>query len=225
MNCPDCGQENLDTARFCVKCGYQFRTAQVAQTSRLDAALGARATLDQPDDASDDLPPPPPDFGRISTAPTRGETAQLHEQTNTQEFKPRDFLLMIVDDTPDTLVVTSLHLQQAGYRVISASNGEEALKIAEVSSPDLILMDIGMPGLDGLGATRRLREHPTLRLIPVVALTAFSTEGFRRAAYDAGCDGYLTKPVDFNRLDELVRRLLPVRRAPNDAETGDDFDE
>jgi two-component system chemotaxis response regulator CheY len=70
-----------------------------------------------------------------------------------------------------------------------------------------------MPGLDGLGATRRLREHPVLRLVPVVAVTAFSTDGFRRAAYDAGLDGYLTKPVDFERLNELVRRLLPVRRA------------
>jgi two-component system cell cycle response regulator DivK len=227
MNCPDCGQENLDTARFCVKCGYQFRTARVAETSRLDVSRVVPGTFPPTEIEEDDLPPPPPppDFGQISTAPTRGETGRLHEQANTQEFKPRDFLLMIVDDTPDTLVVTSLYLQQAGFRVISASNGEEALKIAEVSSPDLILMDIGMPGLDGLGATRRLREHPMLRLVPVVALTAFSTEGFRRAAYDAGCDGYLTKPVDFDRLGELVRRLLPVRRAPSDAETGGDDDE
>jgi CheY-like chemotaxis protein len=99
------------------------------------------------------------------------------------------------------------------------------LKIAEVSAPDLILMDIGMPGLDGLGATRRLREHTTLRLIPVVALTAFSTEGFRRAAYDAGCDGYLTKPVDFDRLNELIRRLLPVRRTSKGEETGEENEE
>jgi CheY-like chemotaxis protein len=220
MNCPDCGQENLDTARFCVNCGYQFHTSQVAQTSRLGASRDAAAQEIEPEvepapfdyaqDAEDN--PPPPEFGQISTAPTHAETSRLQEGANTQEFKPRDFLLLIVDDTADTLVVTSLHLQQAGFRVISASNGEEALKIAEVSSPDLILMDIGMPELDGLGATRKLREHPTLRLIPVVALTAFSTDGFRRAAYDAGCDGYLTKPVDFDRLGELVRRLLPVRR-------------
>jgi CheY-like chemotaxis protein len=112
-------------------------------------------------------------------------------------------------------------LQQEGFRVITASNGEEALKVAEISAPDLILMDIGMPGLDGLGATRRLREHPTLRLVPVVALTAFSTDGFRRAAYDAGIDGYLTKPTDYDRLNDLIRRLLPVRRAAADADTGE----
>ncbi|MFL6228039.1 MAG: response regulator, partial [Pyrinomonadaceae bacterium] len=166
MNCPDCGQENLDTARFCVNCGFQFRASKSVETSRLvpppaeelEAVGAAQAEL---------LPaPPPPDFGQISTAPTHAETSRLHEQMNTQEFKARDFLLMIVDDTPDSLVVTSLYLQQEGYRVITASNGEEALRVAEISAPDLILMDIGMPGLDGLGATRRLREHPTLRLVP-----------------------------------------------------------
>jgi CheY-like chemotaxis protein len=111
----------------------------------------------------------------------------------------------------DNQVLISLHLQQSGYRVVTASNGEEALKVAELSPPDLILMDIGMPGLDGLGATRKIREHPVLQSVPVIALTAFSTEGFRRAAYDAGIDGYLTKPIDFERLHELIRRLLPVR--------------
>lgn len=239
MNCPDCGQENLDTARFCVNCGYQLRTARAAPTTRLGGPLGddpasgasrgdeGRNHFTQARDAQPDLPPPPPppDFGQISTAPASGETGPLGGGPNTQEFKPRDFLLMVVDDTPDSLVIVSLHLQQAGFRVITASNGEEALKIAEVSSPDLILMDIGMPGLDGLGATRRLRENPMLRLVPVVALTAFSTEGFRRAAYDAGLDGYLTKPVDFDRLNELIRRLLPVRHAARDEETDEGFDE
>jgi two-component system chemotaxis response regulator CheY len=220
MNCPDCGQENLDKARFCVNCGFQFRASKSVETSRLAPPPDA----DESDPVSDDLAvaaPPPPDFGQISTGRSSAETSRLHEQTNTQEFKPRDFLIMIVDDTPDSLIVTSLYLQQEGYRVITASNGEEALKVAEISAPDLILMDIGMPGLDGLGATRRLREHPTLRLVPVVALTAFSTDGFRRAAYDAGIDGYLTKPADFDRLNELVRRLLPVRRATDAGDTGE----
>ncbi|MDT7605045.1 MAG: hypothetical protein QOF61_3042 [Acidobacteriota bacterium] len=218
MNCPDCGQENLDKARFCVNCGFQFRASKSVETSRLPAPPAEPEREPEPD-AAPALPPP--DFGQISTAPTRAETSRLHEQADTQEFKPRDFLLLIVDDTPDTLVITSLHLQQEGFRVITASNGEEALKVAEISAPDLILMDIGMPGLDGLGATRRLREHPTLRLIPVIALTAFSTDGFRRAAYDAGIDGYLTKPADFDRLNDLIRRLLPVRRTVPDADTGD----
>ena len=222
MNCPECGQENSESARFCVNCGYQLRTSGRAETSPLAPPPRDAGDEGEPTPAPvprADLPPPPPDFGQISTAPTHGSTSPLVQHGDTQEFKPRDFLLMVVDDTPDSLVVTSLQLQQEGFRVITASNGDEALKIAEASAPDLILMDISMPGLDGFGATRRMREHPTLRLVPVVALTAFTTQGFRRAAYDAGLDGYLTKPVDFDRLNELVRRLLPVRRAALNADT------
>ena len=217
MNCPECGQENSATARFCVHCGFQFRTASAAATSPLgpapalpdDARAGDRAAAIAPPSGAP--PPPPPDFGRISTSATGPLTNSFKEQAGTQEFKPRDFLLMVVDDTPDSLVVISLQLQQEGFRVITASNGEEAVKLAVASRPDLILMDIGMPTLDGLGATRQLRENPSLKDVRVIALTAFSTDGFRRAAYDAGIDGYLTKPVDFDRLTNLIRRLLPAR--------------
>ena len=232
MNCPDCGQENLATARFCVNCGFQFRTARVAVTSRLappvadeDQTAETAAGRDEaPRDAQATTtpPPPPPDFGQISNTHAGASTDALKPQADTQEFTPRDFLLMVVDDTPDSLVVISLYLQQAGFRVITASDGEAALKLAEVSAPDLILMDISMPGLDGLGATRRLREHATLKNVPVVAITAFSTEGFRRAAYDAGLDGYLVKPLDFDRLKELVRRLLPVRHPARSVDTDED---
>jgi two-component system cell cycle response regulator DivK len=74
--------------------------------------------------------------------------------------------------------------------------------------PNLILMDIGMPELDGLAATSKIREDETLRAVPVVAVTAFSTSGFRRAAYDVGFDGYLTKPIELQQLHELIIRLL-----------------
>ena len=206
MNCPECGQENSETARFCVNCGYQLRASR-----RITSELVSVPGEDDIDDTA--APPPPPDFGQITPAPlSPGATNPLPSRPNTQEFEATDFLLMVVDDTPDSLVLISLHLQQSGFRVITATNGEEAIRLAEASQPDLILMDIGMPGLDGLGATRRLREHSTLKAVPVVALTAFSTEGFRRAAYDAGLDGYLTKPVDFHRLSELVRSLLPAKK-------------
>jgi two-component system, cell cycle response regulator DivK len=218
MNCPECGQENLDRARFCVNCGYQLRAAGTAELPPEPRATTAAGPGDedihttQPDgDRADDLAPPPPDFGPI-TPPSTGATNPLPHTADTREFTASDFMLMVVDDTPDSLVLVSLHLQQSGFRVITASNGEEAVRLAEAAGPDLILMDIGMPGLDGLGATRRMRENPALERVPVVALTAFSTEGFRRAAYDAGIDGYLTKPVDFDRLHELVRRLLPVQK-------------
>ena len=126
--------------------------------------------------------------------------------------------MLVVDDTVDNLVIISLHLQQSGYRVVTATDGEEAIKVAALTHPDLILMDISMPGLDGLGATRKIREHPTLRPVPVIAVTAFTTEGFQRAAYDAGMEGYLTKPIDFERLNDLIRSLLPVRKT-DDANT------
>ena len=125
-------------------------------------------------------------------------------------------LILVVDDMLDNAVVISLALQQQGYRVVNAGNGEEALKVAAISRPDLILMDIAMPQLDGLEATRRLREDTVLRTIPVIALTAFDTQGFHRAAYDAGIDGYLTKPINFDRLFDLIRSKLA------DRQTGDE---
>ena len=118
------------------------------------------------------------------------------------------FLILVVDDLADNVAVMSLHLQDAGYRVVTASNGEEAISVATQTMPNLILMDISMPTLDGLGATRRIRENEALRDVPVIAVTAFGTEGFQRAAYDVGVSGYLTKPIDFERMQQLVARLL-----------------
>jgi CheY-like chemotaxis protein len=141
-------------------------------------------------------------------------TTGLSKETvgTTDELSLKDFLVLVVDDMVDNTVVISLDLQQEGYRVITASDGEQAIKVASLTNPDIILMDIGMPGLDGLGAARRIRENEVLQTVPLIALTAFSTEGFQIAARDAGFDGYLTKPIDFPRLHELMRRLLPIKR-------------
>jgi CheY-like chemotaxis protein len=119
-----------------------------------------------------------------------------------------EFLILVVDDAADNLAVLSLALQQQGYKVVTASNGEDAVTLAEQTRPNLILMDINLPELDGLGATRRIRENEELRQVPVVVVTAFGTEGFQRAAYDAGASGYLTKPIDFDRMTQLIARLL-----------------
>jgi len=80
--------------------------------------------------------------------------------------------------------------------------------VATQTAPNVILMDINLPGLDGLGATRRIRETESLREVPVIAITAFGTEGFQRAAYDVGVSGYLTKPIDLDRMHQLIARLL-----------------
>ena len=118
------------------------------------------------------------------------------------------FLILVVDDSADNVAMISLDLQQQGYRVVTASNGEDAVTVATTMIPNLILMDINLPTLDGLGATRRIRENDSLRDIPVVAITAFGTEGFQRAAYDAGASGYLIKPLDLDRMHQLIARLL-----------------
>ena len=124
-----------------------------------------------------------------------------------QPTEPK-FLILVVDDSADNLAVISLYLQHQGYRVVTANNGEDGVTVATQMLPNLILMDINLPTLDGLGATRRIRETEALRDTPVIAITAFGTEGFQRAAYDVGVSGYLTKPIDLDRMHQLIARLL-----------------
>jgi CheY-like chemotaxis protein len=125
------------------------------------------------------------------------------------------FLILVVDDSADNVAMISLDLQQQGYRVVTASNGEDAITVATQMLPNLILMDINLPELDGLGATRRIHENDSLRDVPIVAITAFGTEGFQRAAYDAGVSGYLTKPLDLDRMHLLIARLLSPEGSGN----------
>ena len=134
----------------------------------------------------------------------------LKREDFTQKGQPigQQFLILVVDDAPDNLAMISIALQQQGYQVVTAANGEDAISVATQTNPKLILMDINLPTLDGLGATRRIRENEALRNVPVIAVTAFSTEGFQRAAYDAGISGYLTKPIDLDRMNQLIARLL-----------------
>lgn len=124
------------------------------------------------------------------------------------EEKAQNTTILVVDDVTDNLILISLALQNQGYRVLTAKSGEEAIKTARIARPDLVLMDIAMPDVDGLAATRRIRKDPELRHLPVIALTAFETLGFRQAAFEAGFDGYLTKPIDFEKLNNLISVFL-----------------
>ena len=132
---------------------------------------------------------------------TTDDTAEMAET-------PTGQTVLVVDDMSDNLILISLSLQDMGYRVVTASNGADALNVAKLARPHLILMDIAMPQQDGLAATRRIREEVGLQNIPVIALTAFDTDGFRQAAFDAGFNGYLTKPIDFDRLRSLMSKLI-----------------
>lgn len=138
--------------------------------------------------------------------------AQTQELKNSEDQATQsDYLVLVAEDMTDIQITMSLYLQQLGYRVVTASNGEEAVNAVSLSRPDLILMDLAMPVLDGLGAARRIREDASLPYIPMVAITAFDTGGFLQAAYDVGFDGYLVKPVDFDRMAALIKGLLPTR--------------
>jgi CheY-like chemotaxis protein len=124
--------------------------------------------------------------------------------------------ILIVDDQNDNLVMLSLWLQGLDYRVVTAVNGAAAVEVAKLAGPQLILMDIAMPVMDGLEATLRIRQIPEIRDLPIIFLTSFDTKDFRQRAGEAGGDGYLTKPFDFDRLTKLILTLLPKETKPPD---------
>ena len=99
-------------------------------------------------------------------------------------------------------------LEMAGHSVIEATDGEQAVAVALSQRPDLILMDLSLPKLDGLAATRRIRESPDFRDVPIVAVSAHDGGDSRDAALAAGCNEYVTKPIDFDQLNNLITRFL-----------------
>lgn len=116
--------------------------------------------------------------------------------------------ILVVEDNPLNLELVRDLLELGSYVVVSATDAEEGLVMARTELPELILMDIGLPGMDGLTATRRLKEDPATQQIPVVALTAHAMKGDQEKAQAAGCAGYLTKPVDTRTFVQQVRGFL-----------------
>ncbi len=126
--------------------------------------------------------------------------------------------ILIIEDTENNRVLLSRRLKPKGYDIVTAEDAERGLALLPDERPDLILMDVGLPGMDGWTATRQLKSDPASRQIPVIALTAHAMEGDREKAMQAGCDDYETKPIDFNRLFEKIDRLLgnpPAAPGPN----------
>ena len=118
-------------------------------------------------------------------------------------------LFLVVEDFEDSRFMLRQLLELAGYRVVEATDGEEAIKLAVAEHPELILMDLSLPKLDGLTATRRIRQQDGLAQVPIVAVSAHDSIGTRREALAAGCDEYVTKPIDFDQLSTLLNKLLP----------------
>ena len=116
--------------------------------------------------------------------------------------------ILIIEDTENNRVLLTRRLKPRGYDVVTAEDAERGLAMIPTERPDLILMDVGLPGMDGWAATRQLKSNPTTVAIPVIALTAHAMQGDREKATEAGCDDYETKPIDFARLFEKIERLL-----------------
>lgn len=122
--------------------------------------------------------------------------------------KVEPLTVLLVEDTEDNRFMMRRLLEMSSYRVVEAMNGEEAVKLAEAEVPDLILMDLSLPIIDGLAATRLIRKIPELGATPIIAVSAHDTSDFQSEAIDAGCNSYVTKPIDFNELEELIAKLL-----------------
>ena len=116
--------------------------------------------------------------------------------------------VLVVEDNEMNRDMLSRRLQRRGYEVIISVDGEDGVAKARSDSPDIILMDMDLPVLDGWAATRKLKSSPETRSIPVIALTAHAMAGDKERALEVGCDDYDTKPVEFSRLTEKIETLL-----------------
>jgi CheY-like chemotaxis protein len=131
------------------------------------------------------------------------------EQNHLSHFASGHLTVLLAEDSEDTRHVLSLELQHRGCRVVTATDGREAVETALVARPDLILMDLNMPRMDGLAATEQIRAHVELDGVPIIAVTAFDTYGIREAALEAGCQAYLLKPLNPGALERALRDALP----------------
>ena len=116
--------------------------------------------------------------------------------------------ILVVEDDEDNRILLTRILEAQGYNVCEAGDGGEAIRIVSEEVPDLVLMDMGLPSVSGFEATRRIKEDPDFRKIPIVALTAFAMEHDRQKVMDSGCDGYITKPYDIFDLLERIKEYL-----------------
>ena len=122
--------------------------------------------------------------------------------------KAEPLTVLLVEDTEDNRFMMRRLLEMAGYQVVEAMNGEEAVKLAKSECPHLILMDLSLPVIDGLAATRLIRKLPEFESVPIIAVSAHDTSDFQSDAIEAGCNSYVTKPIDFNELEDLIAQFL-----------------
>lgn len=127
--------------------------------------------------------------------------------------------ILIVEDNPLNLELVSDILEAHGYEVHKATSGKEAISQVEDNIPDLVLMDIQLPGLDGLTVTGIIKDKPETAHLPIIALTAHAMRGDEEKARQAGCDGYISKPIDTRALPETIRNFLDSIPDSHESET------
>lgn len=122
--------------------------------------------------------------------------------------EPNLMKILLVEDTEDNRFMMRRLLEMDGYTVIEATNGREAVTLAQEEKPRLVLMDLSLPVIDGIAATKLLRQIPGFQKTPIIAVSAHDTADFKLEALEAGCNSYITKPIDFGELEELIVNLL-----------------
>ncbi len=146
----------------------------------------------------------PPDLSPSAERKTLQPQSQPEKQTRDQKAVKRDALILVIDDDATARTAMRFILEEEGYRVLFAESGEKALPLAQREQPDLILMDIMMPNLDGYQVARALKSQKQLKHVPVIALTARAMKGDREKAFAAGCDDYLTKPFETQEILAMI---------------------
>lgn len=116
--------------------------------------------------------------------------------------------ILVVEDNDMNMQLVEFLLEEGGYDIVKATSGEEALAMTRDAAPDLILMDIHLPGMDGLSVVRAMKSEPRTARVPILALTAHAMRGDKDRFLDAGCDGYISKPIDVKTFIASIRQYL-----------------
>ena len=144
--------------------------------------------------------------------PNRSEVVPLDNGASAQPIKSfRKPTILVAEDNGDSREMMCTLLRMKGYEVCQAGDGEVAVEVALRTVPDLIFVDLQIPKLDGLGVARKLRMYPNLQKTPIIILSGYDPSRYRQAAMEAGCNDYLVKPIDFDRLEKLLNATVPPR--------------
>ncbi len=151
----------------------------------------------------------------MAAAPTRcqiNSPSSATSRVNMKYEKESPPSIMLVEDDDDSRFMMRTLLEMKGYRVVEASDGDQAVNVFEIEMPDLIMMDLQLPRQDGFAVARRVRQHKSLHQTPIIICSGHEPVQHRKLAMAAGCNEYLQKPLDFLHLEETLQRLVPLRR-------------